>query len=201
MNITINLSEDQVECISNAFDHKAVTQAEEACCQSFCKIAVELLTNWLSGTARYRSLTEMNIETVQKLFENLLPNEVPSPNRLFNKFNLPAGQAAYITRILLDKDVHTWRKKAQQELQRLIVKHAEDHKGDDKKSAADITVTLDIPNPAYIELKAICNHIASKEPSDFKFPKTESSFGEFRKVSMSVSTLRSLLDYLATQKT
>ncbi len=106
MDITISLGDEHLPAIDAAFDLADATAAQKReAYKKFSLLATTLLSKWIAGSARYRSLTEMNIETVQALYEQLLTEEAPSADRLFNKFKLPPGQAAYIARFLMEKEV------------------------------------------------------------------------------------------------
>src|SRR4051812_36137853 len=101
MDITVKLTDSQAACLDSALSLSGSKKAAEYA--KFCQLMVELMCDCISGKSRYRSLTEFNIDLVQKIYEALLPGECPSADRLFNGFNLPPGQAAYIARVLVEK--------------------------------------------------------------------------------------------------
>jgi hypothetical protein len=139
----------------------------------------------------------MQIEMVQALYEALLPDELPSADRLFNKFNLPPGQAAYIARVLTEKEVPRWRSVALRELRATVedlVQQRKDVKGPDAK---DTYVQQEIGRGAYHELVIICNVLKRKEPTTFVMVESAGITGEFRRAKMSIITLRRIQKHMA----
>jgi hypothetical protein len=82
----------------------------------FCRTAAEEALAWLSGDRVYGSLTDQYIHWVEAYFPLLFPAVMPTANRLYNEFMIPAGRAAYVARILAEKRQAFWRAKAREEL-------------------------------------------------------------------------------------
>jgi hypothetical protein len=108
--ITLMLEDDVGDAIAAAFDRVA---DRDAACQLFAELSVRHFHEWITGARRYRSLTEQHAAWIEDLYATMLPpTEGPSVDRLYNSFNMPYGQAAYIARTLADKLLAKWRKQA-----------------------------------------------------------------------------------------
>ena len=196
VDVKITLSDSQVQTLNSGFDLGG-KKAEQlrADQQTFCTLVVTLITDWISGNTRYRSLTEFNIETVQKLYEALLPDEAPSAQRLFNKFNFPPGQAAYVARVLSEKEQAKWRQVSLGELREAIKTAVESSKGVSKSQAGDEDVQLEISLGASRELQLVCNDIKRADKSAFEMPTYVGSLGDFKRWKLTVATLRRINTY------
>src|SRR5262245_30209276 len=78
--------------------------------------AVRQMIGWMAGQTGYQSLTEQYTEWLTELLPTFYANDVPSAERIFNNFSVPYGRAAYISRVLLEKQHTTWRKKGRSNL-------------------------------------------------------------------------------------
>src|SRR5271157_2790090 len=78
------------------------------------KLVTLALTQWttfLLGKRRFRSITELYIDWFGRVFEDILPDEEPDERALVERMNLPYGQAAYIARVLRERDASKSRSK------------------------------------------------------------------------------------------
>ena len=92
-NITIEVDEDDLSDLSRAFDGGD----RQELAVKFAGLALAEHLDWITGRARYRSLTEEHLARIERIYEDMLPEtEAPSFNRLYNSFNLPHGQAMYL---------------------------------------------------------------------------------------------------------
>jgi len=187
--VKVTLDDAQLALLNEAFDLGGKAAPEKAAdYQAFCKLVVALMTDWIAGKTRYRSLTESNIDIVQKLYEALLPDEPPSAQRLFNKFNLPPGQAAYIARVLSEKDQPKWRALALSELRMAVNQKFDETK--DVSNTRDQEIQFEISKGASAQLKTVANDIKKTDGAAFEMPAYESAFGDFWRWKCTVATLR-----------
>jgi hypothetical protein len=84
--------------------------------EAVAKFALEQVLGWMSGRTSYQSMTEQHTEWLTTLLPIFYPDEAPSAERIFNNFAVPYGRAAYISRVLLEKQQTTWRKKSRDTL-------------------------------------------------------------------------------------
>jgi hypothetical protein len=191
MQLCVEVNDDQVSSIVTAFGLGSLSEAErDRALKQFCQVAVKMQTEWIAGRARYRSLTDLNLQIVQELYETILPDEQPTPHALFNNFNLPYGQAAYLARVLAEKDIQKWRTAALKELALSVSDLMDEKKDVNDKVAKDTFARLEISVAAARELKNVCDDIKKCEPKTFMLPEYGSPNGSYLIVKITVATLR-----------
>jgi hypothetical protein len=128
--VTIEVADEFYQKLAEIFkDDEAATK--------FAGLAFQEFYSWITGVTRYRTLTEQQIERVQQLYATLLPpNETPTVEKLYNDFNMTYGQAAYISRVLSEKNLLHWRRDAIAQVKKAV---------GDKKRSADEQVRKGLP--------------------------------------------------------
>jgi len=197
MAIQVKLTDEQTDSLDLALSKDGVKKADYA---TFCQLAIDLFCDCIAGKARYRSLTELNIEVVQRIYEQMLDGECPSADRLFNGFNLPPGQAAYIARVLVEKAVPRWRKIGLVELRSRLDEQVEEKKSISPGDAKLSNVQFDITQRARHELISICTNLMKSEGNTFIMPESVSGQGDYRRVKMLVVTLRRIQKHMIDNK-
>jgi hypothetical protein len=191
--ITLTVKDDVGNAIAAAFDRVA---DRDTACQLFAELSVRHFHEWITGARRYRSLTEQHTAWVEDLYATMLPpTEGPSVDRLYNSFNMPYGQAAYIARTLADKLLTKWRKQALLDLREdinIAWPTAEKHI---KKNELDRVVIVRTSKLAARELQRLCDGIWRKDKS-FVSPVPKGSLGEQRTLEIQANSLRMLRDTL-----
>jgi hypothetical protein len=71
---------------------------------------------WMSGSTAYQSLTQQHTEWLTELLPVFFPDKPPSATQIFNSFSVPYGRAAYISRVLLEKQHTVWRARGRSSL-------------------------------------------------------------------------------------
>jgi hypothetical protein len=166
-------------------------------CQPFAELAFQLYFGWLSGKRRHRTLTEQYIDWIESIYTALLPpNESPSVYRLYNRFNIPYGQATYICRILNEKGLPQRRKRALRELVEVLqAKQPKAAEFIDIRGEPERTLVIKLSSLASIELRNITLSIFQVDRSIIP-PKSDANYGEIRTVSIPAITLIQVLDRL-----
>jgi hypothetical protein len=113
MKIEIEISENALQLLPP--DTETALRDEEKL-KKICSDACEEILGWLAGERVYGSLSEQYLRWVEIYFPTLFPNTMPTANRLYNDFMIPAGRAAYLARILAEKRQSYWRTEARKEL-------------------------------------------------------------------------------------
>lgn len=151
--ITIELDDEDADRIAAAFDRQ---DDREAACTTFVGIATRHMQGWISGDRRYRSLTEQYAEWIEDFYRELLSaDEVPDAARLYNSFNVPYGQASYIARILKNKALTQWRRKARQELRDKLAAVRDQAKRNTEKKDGDRMISLSMTSTAGLEMEQV----------------------------------------------
>lgn len=148
--------------------------------------------DWISGRRRYRSLTEQQADWIEALFDTFLPNEVPRPQRLFNSFNLPYGQAQYVARVLNDRSQLRLRSLARAELRTSLQERESTAREAVAAGDPSVLQSIMISSSALLELTRLCSDIFAAERT-FKWPKTRSRFGDMRQVELESGALLNIL--------
>lgn len=78
--------------------------------------ALKQVLGWMAGQAAYQSMTEQHTEWLTELLPIFYPDDVPPTERIFNNFSIPYGRAAYISRVLLEKQQTAWRQRGKANL-------------------------------------------------------------------------------------
>jgi hypothetical protein len=109
LSITITLDKKRVVVLRRAFP-------ESADLNQVATTIAGLITNefidLLAGEKRYISLSHQYIEWIQQLYEAVLPDEEYTYRRLYDRFNFPPGAAAYIARVLRQRQSTTLHARA-----------------------------------------------------------------------------------------
>jgi len=114
--ISLELDRAVFESLASALRPNGNGSEKSEAVAAFAQIALNELASWSAGTERHRTLTELYISRVEQLYVMLFPGEMPRATVLFNRSNLPHGQATYIARVLTEKELPLWRAKARLEL-------------------------------------------------------------------------------------
>jgi hypothetical protein len=73
--------------------------------------AMREVLGWMSGRTAYQSLTQQHTEWLTELLPVFFEDKQPSAAQIFNSFSVPYGRAAYISRVLLERQHTVWRTK------------------------------------------------------------------------------------------
>jgi hypothetical protein len=184
--ITISIENDTADAIAAAFDRKDRDEA----CRLFAALATDHFHGWISGSQRYRTLSEQYTAWIEDLYDRLLdPTEAPSVHRLYNSFNMAYGQATYIARVLSEKSLKQWRTQALVELAsdiELIWPTANGHLTKNEKTRQ---VTLRTSRLSAIELARICDEVWRTDKG-FAAPTAKGGSGEQRVFEMSAESVK-----------
>jgi hypothetical protein len=117
--------------------------------------ALEQVLGWMSGRTAYQSMTEQHTEWLTALLPIFYPEEVPSTERIFNNFSVPYGRAAYISRVLLEKQQTTWRQKGKGNLLAALKGKLAEAQKNNKNGDALKYVPVSLDNISYRELTVL----------------------------------------------
>jgi len=142
-----------------AISMRAQLDNESAKRDELAKFALEQVLAWMSGRSSFQSMTEQQTDWLLKLLPIFYADDVPSAERIFNNFSVPYGRAAYISRVLLEKQHTAWRERGRQKL--LEALKAKEKEAQDNVAQGDglqyVPISLD--NIAYRELTVLTEDI------------------------------------------
>jgi hypothetical protein len=126
--------------------------ADPAKRDQLASFALGQVLDWMLGRAAYQSMTEQHTEWLTALLPIFYPDEVPSTERIFNNFSVPYGRAAYISRVLLEKQQTTWRQKGKDNLLAALNGKLGEAQKNNKNGDALKYVPVSLDNISYREL-------------------------------------------------
>ncbi len=175
MNISINLSGDQTAVLERAFESSRFKTKDELA-PALLQLAASAWIDWISGSKRYNSLTEQYTDWIEQIYEALLPeSEAPSPERLFNSFNVPFGQAQYIARVLNNRSMARWRVHALNQLKnRLLERKTEVYSWIEQNREME-KVEIPLLRPAALELEILVERLFQAAPDEVDIPSSVGS--------------------------
>lgn len=92
--IQIEVEDDLLRDLKNLFPQN------ESATNKLASLAFQEWVTWLKGLSRPTTISEQNIQRFIDIYSKITPGEVPDVETLYNKFNIPLGQARYITQAI-----------------------------------------------------------------------------------------------------
>lgn len=153
MKFEIDINDALVDALSKDIAARLGTDATAR--EALATFALAEVLGWMAGRTSYQSMTEQHTEWLATLLPIFYPDEAPSAERIFNNFAIPFGRASYISRVLLEKQQTTWRKKGRDALRAALkVKEAE-AVANNAKSDGRKLVPVSLDKASYRELTVI----------------------------------------------
>lgn len=121
--------------------------------------ALGQVLGWMSGGTTYQSMTEQHTAWLTALLPIFYPDDVPSAERIFNNFSVPYGRAAYISRVLLEKQQTTWRQKGRGNLLAALNGKLAEATKNNKSGDALKYVPVSLDNISYRELTVLLEEL------------------------------------------
>jgi len=193
MRISVELSDEQVQHIERALRRCRFDKLEDSV-NTLAQLAIASWVDWLSGEKRYTSLTQQYTDWIEAIYLHLLPeDEPPSIDRLYNSFNIPFGQAQYITRVLSNKTLTHWRQRAVERLKSAMEKKLDDVNEWVKRGDATLKAEIIIDKLSYLELKSICDRLFQQNPDEI-IPPEYSLAGSLYSVRIPATCFRKIYE-------
>ena len=177
MRITVEVSDDQLHHIERAFRRSRFDSPEETV-TVLAELAIASWVDWLSGQERYTSLTEQYTEWIESIYIRMLPeDERPTADRLYNSFNVPFGRAQYIARVLSNKTLTHWRRKAIERLRSAMGKKLDEVGEWVERGEGGLNAEIIVDKLSYLELKSVCDRLFQQYPDEIVPPEYQSRMG------------------------
>lgn len=113
MKFEIEIDDALVDALTKSLGEQLQDEAKR---KQLAAFALKHVLEWMSGQAAYQSMTEQYTEWLTELLPIFFPDDVPTTERIFNNFSIPYGRAAYISRVLLEKQQTIWRQRGKANL-------------------------------------------------------------------------------------
>jgi hypothetical protein len=162
----------------------------------FSLLAFQHLYDWLSGRKRYRTITEQHTDWLENIYTRLLPpDEVPGYSRLYNRFNIPYGQAGYIIRVLVERELPHLRTRAREELRSALANVLPDATDaiEEDRPHQPLRVTVSL-----LADRELCNAADTlyRRDNATLLPQRSHGYGDNRTVMVPAKTVLQILDEL-----
>ena len=194
--IRFELLDEQVAQVKRAL-HRSRFDDLESAATALAQLATAAWLDWLSGEQRYNSLTQQYADWVETLYLNLLPEEeAPSVDRLYNNFNIPYGQAQYITRMLNNKTMTFWRQRAIERLRTMMEEKLPEVEEWLENNEPLLRAELIVDKLAYLELRTVCDRLFELAPGEL-FPPDYKTKGGLYQVSIPAGSFKAILAELS----
>lgn len=157
MDFQTNINDGALEGVAVSIrDQLAADPAKRA---QFAEFALTQVIDWMAGRSTYQSMTEQHTAWLMALLPVFYPDDVPSAERIFNNFSVPYGRAAYISRVLLEKQQTAWRARGRAKL--FAALNAKNPEAQQNVDAGDALryVAISLDNIAYRELTVLLEEI------------------------------------------
>jgi hypothetical protein len=116
--VSLILDKDQVAVLQRAFPNGDDKKTASAIVHLAATEFIELL----AGKRRYTSLTNQYIEWVDKIYSAALPDTEFTYRQISDGFSFPPGTAAYIARVLRDRQYTSLQTRAKEQLRLKLLK-------------------------------------------------------------------------------
>jgi len=166
-------------------------------CAKLAQFTLSEFLEWTAGGRRYTSLSDMYMNWVEAIYELGRLDDHPSVDHLYNNLNIPYGLAAYICRVLADKNVAKWRQQDWIDLRRYITnaKQQCEQFTHDQEPLTDKKFSANLGRGAVRQLRTVSDRLRKSNP-DFLIPEVKRGFGETDVVSVACLAVQPLLDYI-----
>jgi hypothetical protein len=194
------MSDEQEELLRSCFaaDSKALP-AETA--QLISEAALQSWIGIFSGKTKYRSLNELYLDWLEQIFNEIDPEAKPSQRYLFQRLNFSHGQAAYLTRVLLDKQNSRWREKAKVELRDVLVARKAEVDQIIKAGQSYVQkLDFDLSKAARLELNLLLETLHDAGEKKISPPQLVGTYGDRGTVSLVAAMVPLLLNNLPEAK-
>jgi hypothetical protein len=142
------------------------TLAEDPAARAaFAAFATEQVLGWMSGAISHTSLTDEQVAWLQALLPLFYGDQPPTAERIFNGFSVPYGRAAYIARVLREKQLPVWRNRDRAGLLAALRLKQEEAERNMDGGFADKPVPVSIDAGGYRELTVLVVEILDAAPA------------------------------------
>ena len=134
--LQVPLQQDLHRILLNAFPEGAGDSANvKLMGEVLALIMLEELCYLFDGRRRYLSLSHQYIEWMEQIYGKVLPDEDYTYDRIARQFGFPPGQAAYLARVLKDRQNVELERRADEGLKAKLMKAKEEFETLDPQAA------------------------------------------------------------------
>jgi len=130
--IQISVQDEVVESLASRFPD---LEDKAKLVSAVALLALTEWEEWFAGRLRPRSLSVLALERIKKIYSHmdLYAGRQVSRGVLFNRFNLPYGEAAYLERVFAELDQPSLKKRKLEEIRRALAEQLNEWRKDKNK--------------------------------------------------------------------
>lgn len=137
---------------------------DSATADAIAEFALKEMLIWMAGEATYQSLTQQYTEWITDLLPRFFGDKPPSVTQIYNAFSVPYGRAAYIARVLVEKEQSVWRLRGKASLLAALQSKNDEATANLTKGEGFRIIKLLLDTVAYRELTVVLDQIYEDAP-------------------------------------
>lgn len=194
--VTLTITDDQEEIIRSCFAHDSKSLPAEIV-QKISEISLDAWLQIFSGKARYRTLNELYLDWLARIFNDVRTSDKPSQRYLFQQLNFSHGQASYLARVLLDKQNSRWRELATIELRDALIARKDEAQEIIKAGSGHVQkLEFDLSRAARLELNFLLEMLHDSGGTRISPPQPGGTYGDRGNVGIVAALVPPLLKLL-----
>ncbi len=194
MEISFEVNDSRLGKLAPTIAAKLRTDPDSA--NALAEFALSEMLEWMSGETTYQSLTQQYTDWVTELLPRFFEDRPPTPNQIYNAFSVPYGRAAYISRVLVEKEQSVWRLRGRQYLLAALRAVAGDAATNVANGEPDRGLGLHLEAVAYRELTVLLDELYELDPLAIPASRRPSIPGRFL-VELPSEHVQKLIERLA----
>ena len=188
--------ERAADCAKRVLSRSPVDAEEQRqVLEAVVTVALQEYFDWMSGDARHRSLTELQTERLERLFEGPALGR-PMRNRLYSGFSLSYGQATYVSRVLADRLQTRWRAAATDELLEALSLKSDAARRNISQNDGSAPLVIRLSTFAKREIDLVFEELVS-QGAELQNPTPQSSVGDLGYLAVASSVIVKMHDHLS----
>ncbi len=191
--ISLTVENDELQALQGAFGDGTPKSLPDNKLEALAQLAFQAWSDCFCGRKKYRSLTEQHLEWLTQVYRTILVDEEPSERRLFLNFHFSYGQAQYLSRVVRQQGIPTWRVKALKALETALKKRADEADTWIGEGRGVDRMIFILPKSCRIELEAVYGTLLDGGTAGLSPYRTEGSMGTYVSLAICADDLKPVL--------
>ena len=192
--VTMTITTEDIDALNGAFGSpNGSGSLTDSQLQTVAQLALLSWLDLFSGRKQFRSLTELQLHGLNKIYTELLANEAPSETRLFSQLGFGYGQAVYLARVLRQQRTGAWRKQALADLSDTLGKRLDESKKWVKDGRGTERMNFIVSKSSRIEIEIALGNLLDNSVLTLSPVKTEGRMGTHVSVTIVAADLEPIL--------
>jgi hypothetical protein len=192
--VSLTITTEDVDALNGAFgSSNGSGPLSDSQLQTVAQLALIAWLDLFGGRKQFRSLTELQLHGLNKIYAELLVDEAPSETRLFSQLGFGYGQAVYLARVLRQQRNGAWRKQALVDLGDALGKRLDESKQWIKDGRGAERMNFIISKASRIELEIALGNLLGKGVLTLSPIRLEGRMGTHVSLTMVAEDLEQIL--------